>query len=190
MPDSGDDGDVLAPLVRAARGGDRAAMEELLRRLRGPLLRYCTARLGSRERGEDVTQEVCLAIMAGLPRYQERGLPFTAFAFRVAQRRVVDAYRSEARRPVHLMAEPPEVADDAEGPQEHVERVERIGVARGLLARLPDAQRDIVLLRVAGGLSAAETASVVGSTAGAVRVMQHRALTRLRQLAAEHVGVQ
>ncbi len=184
------DGDVLAGLVEAARAGDRPALEELLRRLRGPLLRYCTARLGSRERGEDVTQEVCLALVHALPRYEQRGLAFTAFAFRIAQRRIIDSYRSEARRPLHLVAEIPEILDEGDGPQEHVERVERIGVARELLARLPDAQRDVVLLRVTGGLSAQETAEVLGSTPGAVRVMQHRALTRLRQLAAEHAGAQ
>jgi RNA polymerase sigma-70 factor (ECF subfamily) len=46
---------------------------------------------------------------------------------------------------------------------------------------LPDKQREILLLRVVVGLSAEETAEAVGSTPGAVRVAQHRALTRLRK---------
>lgn len=57
-----------------------------------------------------------------------------------------------------------------------------------LLDVLPDKQRDIVLLRVVVGLSAEETAEAVGSTPGAVRVAQHRALARLRKtLSAEEV---
>lgn len=57
-----------------------------------------------------------------------------------------------------------------------------------LLHVLPDKQRDIVLLRVVVGLSAEETAEAVGSTPGAVRVAQHRALARLRKtLSAEEV---
>jgi RNA polymerase sigma-70 factor (ECF subfamily) len=53
---------------------------------------------------------------------------------------------------------------------------------------LPDKQREIVVLRVVVGLSAEETADAVGSTPGAVRVAQHRALARLRKvLAAEEV---
>jgi RNA polymerase sigma-70 factor (ECF subfamily) len=57
-----------------------------------------------------------------------------------------------------------------------------------LLRVLPDKQREIVVLRVVVGLSAEETADAVGSTPGAVRVAQHRALARLRKvLAAEEV---
>jgi RNA polymerase sigma-70 factor (ECF subfamily) len=50
-----------------------------------------------------------------------------------------------------------------------------------LLRVLPEKQREIVVLRVVVGLSAEETAEAVGSTPGAVRVAQHRALTRLRR---------
>jgi len=55
--------------------------------------------------------------------------------------------------------------------------------AHALLARLPDAQREVVLLRVAAGLSAEEAGAVLGMSPGAVRVAQHRALTKLRALA-------
>lgn len=171
---------VPAALVAAAQRGEHGAVDEVLRRLRGPLLRYCTARLGH-ESGEDVTQETCLALVQALPGFEQRGLPFAAFAFRIAQRRVVDARRGGARRPLQLLAEPPDLIDDAEGPQERVERLERLAVVRELLQELPETQREVVLLRVAAGLSAQETADVLGSSAGAVRVAQHRALNRLRE---------
>ena len=57
--------------------------------------------------------------------------------------------------------------------------------ARDLLTRLPDHQRELVLLRVVAGLSAEETGNVLGMSAGAVRVAQHRALARLRAMARE-----
>ena len=57
--------------------------------------------------------------------------------------------------------------------------------ARGLLDRLPDHQRELVLLRVVAGLSAEETGNVLGMSAGAVRVAQHRAIARLRAMASE-----
>jgi RNA polymerase sigma-70 factor (ECF subfamily) len=57
--------------------------------------------------------------------------------------------------------------------------------ARRLLARLPAGQRRLLLLRVVTGLSAEETGYVLDMTPGAVRVAQHRALARLRQLAAK-----
>ena len=58
-----------------------------------------------------------------------------------------------------------------------------------LVDDLPDNQREIVLLRVAAGLSAAETADVLGMTLGAVRVAQHRALARLRQSTARELSL-
>jgi RNA polymerase sigma-70 factor (ECF subfamily) len=57
-----------------------------------------------------------------------------------------------------------------------------------LLATLPHPQGEIVRLRVAAGLTAEETAAVLGMTAGAVRVAQHRALTRLRTIAVSEVS--
>jgi len=182
-------GDRLAPLVLRARDGDGDARDALLRALRPALLRYCTARLAGREEAEDVTQETLLALVDALPRYEDRGVPFTAFAFTVARRRVADSYRASARRPADPVAEVPDGADASAGPEERVLLAERLGTARVLLGQLSEAQRDIVLLRVAAGLSAEETAQVVGSTAGAVRVAQHRALTRLRTLAAAEAGL-
>jgi RNA polymerase sigma-70 factor, ECF subfamily len=59
------------------------------------------------------------------------------------------------------------------------ERSERL---RALLAHLTPGQREVLVLRVAVGMSAEETAHAVGATTGAVRVTQHRALVRVRQL--------
>jgi RNA polymerase sigma-70 factor (ECF subfamily) len=63
-------------------------------------------------------------------------------------------------------------------------RTELSGELRRMLDELPDAQREVLVLRVALGLSAVETAALVGSTPGAVRVAQHRGLARLRLAAA------
>jgi RNA polymerase sigma-70 factor (ECF subfamily) len=176
--------DPYAPYLDAARSGDRDAADALLRELRPPILRYCLARLGP-DRADDVTQEVCLSVLTALERYEDRGLPFAAFAFRIAQRRVADAHRSAGRSRDDLVADVPDTAtDDAPGPHEVAETREQVAVARRLLDELPDTQRDVVLLRVAAGLSAQETADALGLTAGNVRVLQHRALNKLRDLAA------
>ncbi|HVU74723.1 MAG TPA: sigma-70 family RNA polymerase sigma factor [Mycobacteriales bacterium] len=178
------DADPYAHHLDAARAGDPDAVNSLLRALRPPILRYCLARLGP-DRADDVTQEVCLSVLTSLERYEDRGLPFGAFAFRIAQRRVADAHRSAGRSRDDLVPDVPDTAADAApGPHELAETREQVGIARKLLAELPDTQREVVLLRVAAGLSAQETADALGLTAGNVRVLQHRALNKLRDLAA------
>ena len=69
----------------------------------------------------------------------------------------------------------------ADGPEQHTLRVELSEEMGRLLEKLPEKQREILVLRVVVGLSAEETAEAVGSTPGAVRVAQHRALARLRK---------
>jgi RNA polymerase sigma-70 factor (ECF subfamily) len=86
------------------------------------------------------------------------------------------------------VAEVPDEPDVEAGPEQRAMRGELSERMASLLKVLPDKQREIVVLRVVVGLSAEETADAVGSTPGAVRVAQHRALSRLRKtLGAEEV---
>jgi len=174
--------DVPDELVRAAAAGDRDAVERLLAVVRPHAMRYCRARMGSSNRSpsaDDVAQEVCLAVLAGLPRYRFEGRPFLAFVHRVAAHKVIDAHRAATRMRWDLVVDVPECEDTTEGPEQRALRTELSGELRNLLDELPDTQREILVLRVALGLSAGETAAMVGSTPGAVRVAQHRALSRL-----------
>lgn len=165
--------------------GDLAAE---LTRLRPALVRYCRARLGraggSYDVADDVAQEVCVAVLAALPRYRDEGKPFAAFVFGVAAHKVVDAQRAGVRAPLPTESVP-DRADPAPGPEDRAVARADADAARVLLDRLPQTAREVVLLRVAAGLSAEETGEILGMSAGAVRVAQHRALTRLRDLATE-----
>lgn len=172
-----------AALVARAQQGSETAVRDLLGQVRPAVLRYAVARLGRRDVAEDVTQEVCLAVLTGLPGYRDTGRPFRSYVFGIAAHKVADAHRAAYRgRDVptdHL----PDAADDAPGPEEQALRSDAARQAFALLGHLSTDQRELLLLRVAGGLSAEETGDVLGMTAGAVRVAQHRALARLRELA-------
>ncbi len=173
-------------LLTRAVTGDREAIGEILTQVRPSLVRYCRARLGrahgSYEAADDVAQEVLLAVLTALPRYRDEGRPFAAFVYGVAAHKVADYHRAAVRRPMPV-AEVPESADVALGPEDLAIRAADADTARALVDLLPEPQRELILLRVAAGLSAEETGAVLGMTAGAVRVAQHRALAKLRTLA-------
>ena len=176
----------LRDLALLAASADADATDELLRRVRRLVHRYALARLpsGNADAAEDAAQEACLAVLRALPRYRDEGAPFEAFVYAIAARKVADVQRAAIRRPT-----PTDVvvedADPAPGPEERALAGEDADRARRLLARLPELQREIVVLRVAAGWSAEETGRALGMSAGAVRVAQHRALARLRVLAQE-----
>jgi RNA polymerase sigma-70 factor (ECF subfamily) len=182
------DGAGLADLTTRAVRGQPAAIESLLEHIRPMVLRYCRARLG-RITGhyhvaDDVAQEVCIAVLSALPRYRDMGRPFASFVFGIASHKVADAVRAAARLAVPT-EELPDGPDEHPGPEEMVVAWLEAQRARALLARLPQHLRELLILRVVTGLSAEETGNVLGMSAGAVRVAQHRALARLRALAIE-----
>ena len=184
-------GEEMGELAARAAQEDARATDGLLARVRLMVHRYCRARLGrlpgSEFAADDVAQEVCLAVLSALPRYRDEGRPFEAFVFGIAAHKVVDAQRAAGRAAVPT-EDLPETADTGPGPEEHAVRNSDAATVRRLLDLLPPHQRELLMMRVVVGLSAEETGAALGMTPGAVRVAQHRALSRLRTLASAEVA--
>jgi RNA polymerase sigma-70 factor (ECF subfamily) len=179
----------LDAVVAEAMAGDRVALREVLETIRPIVVRYCRARVGAMERSglsaEDVAQEVCLAAVMALPRYCDRGRPFLAFVYGIAAHKVADAYRAAGRDLAYPTDSIPEHRSAEPDPEQAALEADSVTRMSDLLEILPDKQREILILRVVVGLSAEETAEAVGSTPGAVRVAQHRALARLKSAIVE-----
>ncbi|MGI5338540.1 sigma-70 family RNA polymerase sigma factor [Streptomyces sp. CA-181903] len=181
----------IGALVTRAVEGDRRATHDLLALVHPLALRYCRTRLSrlpgdARHFVDDLAQEVCLAVLCALPRYRDTGRPFEAFVVAIAAHKVADLQRAAMRHPGSTAVpsdEMPEQPDDSLGPEERALLSSDAEWAKKLLANLPENQRELVLLRVAVGLTAEETGQMLGMSPGAVRVAQHRALSRLRALA-------
>jgi len=129
---------------------------------------------------DDVAQEVCLAAITALPRYKDQGRPFLAFVYGIAAHKVADAHRAAGRNRADPMDVVPERSSNDASPEQLAIDSESSARMAVLLQTLPEKQREILILRVVVGMSAEETAETVGSTPGAVRVAQHRALAKLK----------
>lgn len=123
-----------------------------------------------------------MAVLTALPRYRDEGRPIEAFAFGIAGHKIADAARAAVRAATPV-ADWPDAVDPTPGPEEQAVHRSEVDRAYALLGTLPAQLREIVVLRVAVGLSAEETGAVLGMSPGAVRVAQHRALARLRTAA-------
>jgi RNA polymerase sigma-70 factor (ECF subfamily) len=171
--------------VAAAVEGDRQAIQRLLANIRPLVVRYCRARVGRQERSfasaDDVAQDVCLAVLMALPSYRYEGRPFLAFVYGIAAHKVADVHRAARRNRSEPVPDVPDTPEVLTSPEQRALQGELSGQMADLLLVLSEKHREIVVLRVIMGLSAEETAEMVGSTPGAVRVAQHRALARLRR---------
>lgn len=173
----------LSDLVPLAIEGDRRALERIIQLVHPQVLRYARSRVGGGRTptAEDIAQEICLAVATSITKYEDQGRPFMAFVYGIAFNKVADAHRSMARDRTNPTDEVPESVNEVDTPEEYALISDGSNRVRRMLDSLSDKARDIIILRVFVGLSADETASVVGSTPGAVRVAQHRALASLRK---------
>jgi RNA polymerase sigma-70 factor (ECF subfamily) len=124
-------------LVARARAGETVALNLLITAVRVAVHRYTRARLctysGGAEVAEDVTQEVCLAVVDVLPRYTDTGAPFAALVYAIASNKVADAQRRYARTPFHVVEELPEQTEPALGPEQQTMARSDVDAALALL---------------------------------------------------------
>lgn len=170
-------------VLLAAQTGEPWAMRALFDTLAPRVQGYLRAR-GAAE-PEDLTSEVFLAVLPRLGEVVGGYAGLRSFVFSVAHARLVDSFRVRSRRPASLPYEARQ--DDRSSPSAEDAADAGLGLDRAtaLLSRLPDSQRDVLVLRVLGDLTVEQVAGVLGTTEGAVKQLQRRGLLALRALLAE-----
>ncbi len=167
-------------VIRRAQQGDAEAVAELYRTHAQAVYRYIAYRVANLADAEDLTAEVFLKMVEGLPAYRFTGAPFEAWLYRIAAARIVDYRRRAARHPQAELAE--SLADGAPFPEEQVQQRGEFEVLREALQQLSDEHQTILILRFIENRSHKEVASILGKTVTAVKTAQYRALTQLAAL--------
>jgi len=168
-------------LVDAARDGDVAALSELYTLYFPRVYRYILARTGNTYDAEDLAEEVFMRVLEAIGRFQWREAPFSAWLFRIAHNAVISQRRKENARGRSAPLTDG-LAVDSAGPDELVENRLALNEIMDAAQRLPDAQRQVIALRFAAELSVAETARAMGKGEGNVKVIQHKAISKLREI--------
>ncbi|MFD8560853.1 RNA polymerase sigma factor [Streptosporangium canum] len=159
-------------LARVA-DGDAGALTELYERYSGPLSAFLYRLAGDRGTAEEILQDTLLAVWRSAGTYRSRSAVST-WLFGVARRQAHNRLRGV---PPPLAAEPPDGADPLPGPEELAVGGERVQAA---LARLPLAQREVVVLSFLNDLSHQEISEVLGIPVGTVKSRLHHARATLR----------
>ncbi|MBI2860754.1 MAG: sigma-70 family RNA polymerase sigma factor [Chloroflexi bacterium] len=168
-------------LVLRAQQRDEAALTQLYEANFDKIYRYVVIKIGDRTEAEDISQQVFLNAFKSISTFKrQQGIPFSAWLYRIAHNQVVDYLRKKAKRPaVPLEKVMIQAEDDPTMTAERNLDMEQLSQAA---RQLTSAQREVISLRFAGGLSIAEVASVMSKSEGAVKALQHSAIVSLRKL--------
>jgi RNA polymerase sigma-70 factor, ECF subfamily len=176
-------------LVKEAVQGSQQAFAELYEANFERIFRYVYLKIGNREDAEDMAQQVFLHALRSIASFKYQGTPFTAWLFRIAHNQMVDYLRKKTRRPVAVEIDET-VPSNGTDPQQMAEltlSIEQLTKATQSLTKL---QKEVISMRFAGGLSIEEVARALGKNPGAIKALQHAAVTALRKvLVKEHVAV-
>lgn len=167
-------------LVHQAKQGDKDAFAELYEAHFDRIYRYVAFKIGNRAEAEDMTQQVFLKAYQSIGSFKQKGVPFSAWLFRIAHNQMVDHFRKQSKRPTVPLEESLVVSPD--DPLQVVENrfeMERLSLAT---RRLTSAQQEVISLRFAGELPIAEVARTMGKSEGAVKALQHSAIVALRKV--------
>lgn len=167
-------------LIRRGQQGDREAVAHLYRRYARVIARYVTYRIPDDAAVEDITAEVFLRMIEGLPQYQITGAPFDAWLYRIASARIADYYRKHMRHPEQAL---PEDLHEPLTPLEiAMQHREELDTLREAISQLPDNYQQILTLRFVERKSLNEVAVIFNKSIHAIGMIQHRALKKLADL--------
>ena len=169
-----------------ARRREPAAVTRVYAAYAPGLFRFFLAAVGDRPTAEDLTGDVFRSAIEGLPGFRGSVEALGGWLFRIAHHDLADSWRRQARSPsitpLDDTLDEAALAAGADDPEElaiqHIEG-DRVLAA---LRQLSSDQREVLLLRMAAGLTGPEVAAIVGKTTGAVKALQHRGVASLARI--------
>lgn len=169
-------------LVRRAQQRDHEALTQLYEANFDKIYRYVAVKIGDRVEAEDITQQVFLNAIESISRFKWRGTSFSTWLYRIAHNQIVDYLRRKSKRPMVPLEKA--VTRSSADPTEVAELNVDIAQLAEATKKLTKAQREVISLRFASGLSIAEVAEIMGKSQGAIKALQHSAIVSLRKILA------
>jgi RNA polymerase sigma-70 factor (ECF subfamily) len=169
--------------IRKAQDGETFVVGEIYDHYRGSIFRYLYYRVSDQQIAEDLTSEVFLRMIEKISYYQDQRTSFQAWLFQIARNLSIDYYRKQNTQTSIALDE--DFPGKVEEPLELLERELTIEKLSKALRKLPDNQRDVIVLRFVVGMPIAEVAETLHKTEDSIKGLQRRALIGLREILTE-----
>ena len=159
---------------------DAAAFGVLYERYVGKIYNYIYYRTGDRHEAEDLTARTFQRAMAHVGRYDERGLPFSAWLYRIAHNLVANWHRDRGRRQILGLDEVTLVGHSRERPESVAEVNEERERLLAVIRQLPAERQQLLILKFVERMPNADIGKIMGRSEGAIKSLYHRTLIALR----------
>lgn len=169
-------------VLALAAQGDRDAFGELYDRYVGRIYNYIYYRTGNQEDAEDLTARVFTRAMKHITNYQDRGVPFSAWLYRIAHNLVANWHRDNSRRQIMPLEDSYWISSEGDLPESLVMSSEQSDALLHLIRDLPEDRQQLLILKFVEHLSNAEIGHIMGRTEGAIKSLYHRTLLALRDV--------
>jgi len=176
MPGRSDD-----ELLNLASNGDREAFGLLYERYISKIYSYIYYRTGNRNDAEDLTERVFYRALRHIVNYDNRGLPFSAWLYRIAHNLVANWYRDNSRRKEIQLEDGVFSTDSHNYPEQELLFTEEHQIMLEIVQSFPPERQQLLFLKYVEHLSNAEIGRIMGRTEGAIKSLYHRTLIALRE---------
>lgn len=166
-------------LARASQG-DRDAFGELYAYYIDRIFNYVYYRTGNSQDAEDLTARVFQRAMNHIQNYTDRGVPFSAWLYRIAHNLVANWHRDRSRKQEIPITEMPVLQAKGDPPEVSLVHTEEQEALLKLIRNLPSERQHLLILKFVENLSNAEIGLIMGRSEGAIKSLYHRTLLTLR----------
>ena len=173
-------------VLTQASQGDHIAFGLLYERYLERIFNYVYYRTGNLHDAEDLTARVFQRAMKHIENYTDRGVPFSAWLYRIAHNLVANWHRDRSRRQEIPISDVPVLPSRGDHPERNLVRSQEQDSLLRLIRRLPPERQTLLILKFVENMSNAEIGEIMGRSEGAVKSLYHRTLLALR----DHLGDQ
>jgi RNA polymerase sigma-70 factor (ECF subfamily) len=167
-------------ILSRASQGDRDAFGQLYERYVERIFNYVYYRTGNLHDAEDLTARVFQRAMNHIKNYTDRGVPFSAWLYRIAHNLVANWHRDRSRKQEIPLDDLPVLPAKSDHPERSLVRSQEQESLLRMIRRLPPERQHLLILKFVEDMSNAEIGQIMGRSEGAVKSLYHRTLLSLR----------
>ena len=172
--------------LTSASRGDREAFGALYERYVERIYNYVYYRTGNMHDAEDLTARVFQRAMNHIQNYTDRGVPFSAWLYRIAHNLVANWHRDRSRRQEIPLTDVPVLPSREDKPETSLVQSQEKDSLMRLIRQLPSERQTLLILKFVEDLSNVEIGQIMGRSEGAVKSLYHRTLLSLRDQLGDH----